>query len=105
MDHIQGTVFPATDTKKEPEDIRLLLLGDLFDVLEGSHLEIGVNFKIWKIDDIEAYLGDMLREFLGLVVVGVSLSGLSRISEFRTRVGLDCVCSDGGLGVGCALAN
>jgi hypothetical protein len=38
VDHVQGTVLPAADTEQEAEDVRLLLLRDLFDVLEGSHL-------------------------------------------------------------------
>lgn len=33
------TYFPAADSEKESEDIRLLLLLKLFDVLEGTHLD------------------------------------------------------------------
>lgn len=30
--------LPAADSKKEPKDIRLLLLLKLFDIFEGTHL-------------------------------------------------------------------
>jgi len=36
--HVERTVLPAAHAEQEPKDIGLLLFGDLFDVLEGSHL-------------------------------------------------------------------
>lgn len=36
---IGSSYLPASDTEKEAEDIRLLLLLKLLDVLEGTHLQ------------------------------------------------------------------
>jgi hypothetical protein len=39
VDDVERAVLPAAYAEQEPKDIGLLLLGDLFNVLEGSHLD------------------------------------------------------------------
>jgi len=38
VDNVQLTVLPAANTQQEAHDIRLLLLGQLLEILVGSHI-------------------------------------------------------------------
>jgi hypothetical protein len=49
VDRVNGdSHLPATDTEQEANHVGLLLLLDLFHVLEGTHLESCQSQLIWR---------------------------------------------------------
>lgn len=59
---VVSTYFPAANTQKEAHHIGLLLLLELFDILEGTHFDCGDGVRLASLNLIDVVMIEKRRE-------------------------------------------